>query len=56
MELRQLVTFRMVALTLNFSRAAEALNYVPSNVSMQIQSLEEELGVKLFDRLNKQLY
>ncbi|KRD90190.1 LysR family transcriptional regulator [Bacillus sp. Root147] len=55
MELRQLVTFRMVALTLNFSRAAEALNYVPSNVSMQIQSLEEELGVKLFDRLNKQI-
>ncbi|MET1029693.1 LysR family transcriptional regulator [Domibacillus tundrae] len=55
MDLRQLVTFRMVALTLNFSRAAEALNYVPSNVSMQIQSLEEELGVKLFDRLNKQI-
>ncbi|MCM3747354.1 LysR family transcriptional regulator [Paenibacillus pasadenensis] len=55
MELRQLITFRMVALTLNFSRAAAALNYVPSNVSMQIQSLEDELGVKLVDRLNKQI-
>ncbi|CAM3543052.1 LysR family transcriptional regulator [Paenibacillus lupini] len=55
MELRQLNTFRIVASTLNFSRAAEALNYVPSNVTMQIKALEEELGVRLFDRLGKQL-
>ncbi|WP_025852905.1 LysR family transcriptional regulator, partial [Paenibacillus ehimensis] len=43
------------ASTLNFSRAAEVLNYVPSNVTMQIKALEEELGVRLFDRLGKQL-
>ncbi|MBO0995983.1 LysR family transcriptional regulator [Bacillus sp. SD088] len=55
MELRQLYTFRTVATTLNFTRAAEALNYVPSNVTMQIKALEEELGVRLFDRLGKQL-
>ncbi|RBP85495.1 DNA-binding transcriptional LysR family regulator [Cytobacillus firmus] len=55
MELRQLNTFRMVASTLNFTRAAEVLNYVPSNVTMQIKALEEELGVRLFDRLGKQL-
>lgn len=55
MELRQLNTFQMVASTLNFSRAAEALNYVPSNVTMQIKALEEDLGVGLFDRLGKQL-
>ncbi|MFF2890100.1 LysR family transcriptional regulator [Paenibacillus sp. NPDC057967] len=55
MELRQLNTFRTVAFTLNFSRAAEVLNYVPSNVTMQIKALEEELGVRLFDRLGKQL-
>ncbi|WP_433959230.1 LysR family transcriptional regulator [Cytobacillus horneckiae] len=55
MELRQLKTFHTVASTLNFSRAAEALNYVPSNVTMQIKALEEELGVRLFDRLGKQL-
>lgn len=55
MELRQLNTFRTVAYTLNFTRAAEALNYVPSNVTMQIKALEEELGVPLFDRLGKQL-
>lgn len=55
MELRQLHTFRTVASTLNFSRAAEALNYVPSNVTMQMKALEEELGIRLFDRLGKQL-
>lgn len=55
MELRQLITFRTVASTLNFSRAAEVLNYVPSNVTMQIKALEDELGVRLFDRLSKQL-
>ena len=55
MELRHLLTFRTVASTLNFSRAAEVLNYVPSNVTMQIKALEEELGVRLFDRLGKQL-
>ena len=53
MELRQLNTFRTVASTLNFSRAAEVLNYVPSNVTMQIKALEEELGVRLFDRLGQ---
>ncbi|MBB6734498.1 LysR family transcriptional regulator [Cohnella zeiphila] len=55
MELRQLNTFRTVASTLNFSRAAEALSYVPSNVTMQMKALEDELGVRLFDRLGKQL-
>ena len=55
MELRHLITFRTVASTLNFTRAAEILNYVPSNVTMQIKALEDELGVRLFDRLSKQL-
>lgn len=55
MELRQLHMFQTVASTLNFSRAAEVLNYVPSNVTMQIKALESELGVRLFDRLGKQL-
>lgn len=55
MELRQLHMFRTVASTLNFSRAAEVLNYVPSNVTMQIKELESELGVRLFDRLGRQL-
>jgi len=55
MELRQLKTFRTVATLLSFHRAAEALNYAQSTVSVQIRDLEEELGVKLFDRLGKRI-
>src|SRR5690348_789398 len=55
MELRQLLTFRMVATTLSFSRTAQSLNYVQSSVTAQIQTLEEELGVRLFDRLGKRI-
>lgn len=55
MELRQLVTFRQLAATLNFTRTATALNYVQSNVTAQIRTLEEELGVRLFDRLGKRV-
>lgn len=55
MDLRQLTTFRILAHTLSFSRTALALNYVQSSVTTQIQGLEEELGVKLFDRLGKRV-
>jgi len=55
MELRQLKTFHTLASTLNFSRAAEVQNYVPSTVTMQMKALEEELGVKLVDRLGKKV-
>lgn len=55
MELRQLKTFYTIASTLNFSRAAEVQNYVPSTVTMQMKALEEELGVKLVDRLGKKV-
>lgn len=55
MELRQLKTFYTLASTLNFSRAAEVQNYVPSTVTMQMKALEEELGVKLVDRLGKRV-
>jgi DNA-binding transcriptional LysR family regulator len=53
MELRQLRTFRAAATFLNFSRAAARLHYAQSSVSAQIQALEEELGVSLFDRLGR---
>jgi DNA-binding transcriptional LysR family regulator len=55
MELRQLVMFQTLARTLNFTRTATALNYVQSNVTAQIQGLETELGVRLFDRLGNGL-
>jgi DNA-binding transcriptional LysR family regulator len=55
MELRQLATFRVVAQTLSFTRAAVLLNYAQSSVTAQVQSLEDELDVPLFDRLGRRV-
>lgn len=55
MELRHLATFRTLATTLNFTRAAVLLGYAQSSVSAQIQELEADLGVRLFERLNKRI-
>ena len=38
---------------MNFSRAAEQLRLTQPAVSHQINSLEDELGVKLFQRTSK---
>ncbi len=55
MEVRQLQIFRMLAEELNFTRTAQRVNTVQSNVTAQIKSLEEELGVPLFDRLGRRV-
>lgn len=55
MEIRHLRTFLSVAKLLSFNKAAESLHYAQSSISGQIQALEEELGVKLFDRLGRRI-
>ncbi|PTY05670.1 hypothetical protein DB347_14990 [Opitutaceae bacterium EW11] len=50
MELRQLRYFKGVAELLSFSRAAEQLRVAQSALSRQIQSLEQEVGTRLFTR------
>ena len=50
MEVRQLQTFCVLAEELNFTRTAERVHTVQSNVTTQIRKLEEELGVRLFAR------
>lgn len=56
MELRNLITFLKIVETGSFSKAAEQLRYSQSTVTVQIQQLEEELNVQLFDRIGKKVY
>jgi DNA-binding transcriptional LysR family regulator len=55
MEIRHLKTFFTVAKLLSFNKAADRLHYAQSSISAQIQALEEELGVPLFDRLGRRI-
>ena len=55
MELRQLTTFIRVAQFQSFSKAAASLGYSQSAVTVQIRLLEEELQVRLFDRMGKRV-
>src|SRR5581483_11775230 len=55
MEVRQLQIFRVLAEELNFTRTAQRVNTVQSNVTAQIKALEEELGAPLFDRLGRRV-
>jgi len=53
MEIRQLNTFMKIIQFQSFSKAAQVLGYTQSAVTIQIKLLEEELNIRLFDRIGK---
>lgn len=55
MEIRQLKTFVATARLLSFTKAADELGYAQSTVTSQIQALEEELGIMVYERFGKQI-
>src|SRR6202451_1242466 len=55
MEVHQLRYVCAIADTGNFSRAAERCKIAQPSLSQQVLKLEEELGIKLFDRLGRSI-
>lgn len=55
MELKYLYTFKTILEADNFQKAAEHLNCAQSTVTFQIRQLEEELSVKLFEKIGRRM-
>ncbi|MFA9424466.1 MAG: LysR family transcriptional regulator, partial [Sedimentibacter sp.] len=56
MNERKLRIFYEVSKQLNMTKVAEQLYVSQPSISQAISDLEKDLGVKLFDRMNKKLY
>lgn len=55
LDLRLVRTFAEVAKTRSFTKAANQLYYAQSSVTAQVQALESDLGVPLFNRMGRQI-
>ncbi|QAA31390.1 LysR family transcriptional regulator [Clostridium manihotivorum] len=55
MDLKQLNSFVTICKLQSFTQAADSLGYAQSTITTQIKLLENELGVKLFERIGKSI-
>lgn len=55
MELRQLITFSKITQLKSYLKAAENLGYAQSTITTQMQLLEKELGIKLFEKIGRNM-
>ncbi|GFP77387.1 HTH-type transcriptional regulator GltR [Clostridium fungisolvens] len=54
-DLKQLNSFITICKLQSFTQAADSLGYAQSTITTQIKLLENELGVKLFERIGKNI-
>ncbi|MCI9127901.1 MAG: LysR family transcriptional regulator [Eubacterium sp.] len=55
MNTKYLVTFKSILETGSFQKAAQKLNYTQSTVTFQIKQLEQELSIKLFEKVGRKM-
>lgn len=55
MDLKYLATVKAILESGTFQKAANRLNYTQSTITFQIRQLEQELSVKLFERIGRRM-
>ncbi|EDS73546.1 LysR family transcriptional regulator [Anaerofustis stercorihominis] len=55
MNTKSLITFKTILETGSFQKAADTLNYTQSTITFQIKQLEEELSLKLFEKIGRKM-
>ena len=55
MDIRHFKTFKSIIEEGSFSKAAEKIGYTQSTVTSQIQQLEQELSIKLFEKIGRNM-
>ena len=55
MNTKNLLTFKTILETGSFQKAADKLSYTQSTVTFQIKQLEEELALKLFEKIGRKM-
>ena len=55
MELRQIRSFLSIAETLHFGPVAEMIHLSQPALSFQIRALEDEIGIRLFERNRRKM-
>lgn len=55
MNTKNLLTFKTILEMGSFQKAAEKLNYTQSTVTFQMKQLEEELDIKLFEKIGRKM-
>lgn len=55
MNTKNLLTLKTILETGSFQKAANKLNYTQSTVTFQMKQLEEELSIKLFEKIGRKM-